>query len=99
MPRRDDDGYDDRPKRSWSEIDKMRDGKRSGASRGETRDREKLEKGQTYSRFKTAADEFFSGKTTPDVLAEKMDPTGEGKARKEALKKLRDTEDFRAFAT
>ena len=31
MPR-DHDGYDDKPKRSWAEIDKMRDGKRSSKS-------------------------------------------------------------------
>lgn len=94
MPR-DNDGYDDRPKRSWSEIDKMRDGKRSGSSGA--RGREKLESSATYSRYKSAADAFFSGSALPDALAEKVDPTGEGKARKDALKKLRDTEDVRAF--
>lgn len=97
MGRRNDDGYDDRPKRSWSEIDKMRDGKRSGGSSSGSR--EKLEKSAQYSRFKSAADQFFSGNLLPDALAEKVDPTGEGRARKDALKKLKDTEDFRAFAT
>lgn len=97
MPR-DNDGYDDKPKRSWAEIDKMRDGKRSrsGSSPAE---RAKVEKSGSYSRYKSAADAFFSGAALPETLAEKLDPTGEGKARKDALKKVKDAEDFRTFAT
>ena len=63
----------------------MRERKRSGASRGEQRDREKLEKGQVYRRFKSADDDFFSGKSTPDVPDEKIDPTGEGKVQKQEI--------------
>jgi hypothetical protein len=102
MPR-DNDGYDDRPKRSWAEIDKARSGGRSrsssGATSGADRDRAKYEQSTSYSRYKTAADAFFSGETVPEGLAPTLDPKGESKAMKEALQKLRNIEDFRAFAT
>ena len=93
------DGYDDRKKRSWSEVDKMRDGKRSRSSGSSPGERARVEKSASYGRLKSAADAFFSGNLMPDSLAEKIDPTGEGKARKEALAKLRAIDDFRAFAT
>lgn len=99
MPRRDDDGYNDRPKKSWAEIDKARDGKRSRSSGENPAARERLEKSGEYSRYKSAADAFFSGNLLPDSLAEKVDPTGEGRARKDALKKLTAVEDFREFNT
>ena len=96
MPPRDD--YDDRPKRSWSEIDKMRDGKRSSSgSSSSSADRSRLERSGTYSRYKSAADKFFSGELVPDALREKVDPTGEGKARQDALKKMKDADDFKQF--
>jgi hypothetical protein len=96
MPSRDD--YDDRPKRSWSEIDKMRDGKRSSSRSSDGGgNRSQLERSGTYSRYKSAADKFFSGELIPDALREKVDPTGEGKARQDALKKLKDADDFKQF--
>ncbi len=98
MPR-DNDGYDDRKKKSWSEIDKARDGKRSRSSGPSPGERARVEKSASYGRLKSAADAFFSGSLMPDSLVEKIDPTGEGKARKEALQKLRGIDDFRTFAT
>jgi hypothetical protein len=96
MPRND-DGYDDRPKKSWREIDQARDGKRSRSS-SPPAERDRLEKSAGYSRYKSAADQFFSGNLVPDALQEKLDPTGENKARQDALKKLKNAEDFREFA-
>lgn len=93
-----DDGYDDRPKKSWREIDKARDGKRSSSSDSPPGERAKLERSTGYSRYKSAADQFFSGNLLPDALREKVDPTGEGKARQDLLRKVKDAEDFRAFA-
>ena len=92
-----DDGYDDRPKKSWSEIDKARDGRRS-SSGPRPAEREKTDRSGGYSRYKSAADAFFSGNLLPDGLKEKVDPTGEGKARQDLLKKVRDAEDFKTFA-
>jgi hypothetical protein len=96
MPRRDDDGYDDRPKKSWREIDQARDGKRSRSSTPPA-EREKLEKSASYSRYKSAADQFFSGNLVPDALREKLDPTGENKAKQDALKRLKGAEEFKEF--
>lgn len=93
MPGRDDDW--DRPKKSWREIDKARDGKRSGAP--PPGERARLERSATYSRYKSAADQFFSGELMPESLKEKLDPTGESSARMEALRKLKtadETDDF-----
>jgi hypothetical protein len=94
---RGDDGYD-KPKKSWAEIDKARDGKRSGGARVD-RDQRQFEQSKQYSRYKSAADKFFAGDAMPEAFAERMDPTGEGRARKEALAKLRNAEEFREFAT
>jgi hypothetical protein len=99
MPPRDDD-YD-RPKKSWSEIDKARDGRRSSgrsSSGSGDADRARMERSPMYSRYKSAADQFFSGNLVPDGLGEKLDPNGEGKAQLDALKKLRDADDFKVFA-
>lgn len=98
MPRGNDDGSSDKPKRSWSEIDKARDGKRSGAARVD-KDQARFEQSKQYSRYKSAADKFFSGDSLPDALADRVDPTGEGRARKDALAKVRNAEEFRVFAT
>jgi hypothetical protein len=97
MSRYNDDGYDDRPKKSWREIDQARDGKRTRSSTPPA-ERAKLEKSGGYSRYKSAADQFFSGNLVPDALREKLDPTGEAKARQDALQKLKEADDFRAFA-
>jgi hypothetical protein len=93
---RDNDGYDDKRRRSWSEVDKMRDGKRSRPSPGAPRERIN-EKSAGYGRLKSAADAFFSGALMPESLGEKLDPTGEGRARKQALQKLSAIDDFGAF--
>lgn len=98
MAGRDDDW--DKPKKSWSEIDKMRDGKRSGSA--PPADRARLERSGTYSRYKSAADSFFSGELMPESLKEKLDPTGEAGARMDALRKLKtadDTADFNRLAS
>lgn len=94
MSKRGDDGYDDRPKLSWSEIDKRRDGSRRSGSRQTERPAAKGE----YNRYKSAADKFFSGELLPESMSERLDPTGEGRARREALKKLDATDDFKTFA-
>ncbi len=97
MPR-DDDGYDDRPKKTWREIDQLRDGKRSRSATPPA-ERARLERSASYSRYKSAADKFFSGELLPEALAEKVDPTGGSRAKKDQVAKLRQVEDFREFAT
>ncbi len=95
MPRRDDDGGD-RPKRSWREIDKTRD--KSGRRTSSDRDRERFERTTAYSRYKQNLEKVFSGGELSEAMRERLDPTGEGKARDAALKKVREAEGSKAFA-
>jgi hypothetical protein len=90
MPRRDDDRP--REKRSWRDIDKMRDGKKSGARTSSDRDRERFERTPGYTQYKSALERMFRGGELPEPLRDRIDPTGENKKRDEALKKLRDAE-------
>lgn len=98
MARRDDDGTD-RPKKSWSEIDKARDGKRGGGAGGAKpdRDQQRFERSHQYAKYKAAADKFFSGDVIPEPLADRVDPTGENRQRVDALKKLKVEDDFKRF--
>ncbi len=87
----------EKPRRSWREIDRSRD--RSGRSRTSAdRERERFEKTTAYSRYKANLDRVFSGGELSDALRERLDPTGKGKARDAALKRIREADDPRAFA-
>jgi hypothetical protein len=83
-----------RPKKSWREIDKMRD--RGGSSRGAQRDRESFERSTGYTKYKTNLERLFSGGAPlPDHLKGK---SGEGdEVREEERKKLFAIEDPKAF--
>ena len=87
---------DDRPrqKKSWREIDKMRD--RGGPSRRDSRDRESFERSTGYTKYKTNLERLFSGGAPlPDHLKGK---SGEGdEERDEERKKLFAIEDPKAF--
>lgn len=89
----------DKPKKSWRDIDRARESGRSGGT--PPADRQRLERSATYSRYKSAADQFFSGELMPEALREKLDPTGEVAARQEAARKLRtadEADDFNRLA-
>jgi len=45
------DDYDDRPRRTWKEIDQMRDGRKSGGGQFD-RERERFQRTTGYSRYK-----------------------------------------------
>jgi len=87
---------DDRPrqKRSWREIDKMRD--RGGPGRRDQRDRESFERSTGYTKYKTNLERLFSGGAPlPEHLRGKG---GEGdEERDEERKKLFAIEDTKAF--
>jgi hypothetical protein len=87
---------DDRPrqKKSWREIDKMRD--RGGPSRRDSRDRESFERSTGYTKYKTNLERLFSGGAPlPDHL---RGQPGEGdEQRDEERKKLFAIEDPKAF--
>ena len=81
---------DDRPKKSWSEIDKLRN---SGGSRRSRRDdydyhRERASRSSAYSSYKSSLDKMFSGGAgiqLPDHLKEKLGPASEADQKKRAL--------------
>jgi hypothetical protein len=88
---------DDRPrqKKSWREIDKMRD--RAGPSRRDARERESFERSTGYTKYKTNLERLFSGGAPlPDHLRGK----GEGDdAGADERKKLFAIEEPKAFYT
>jgi len=88
---------DDRPrqKKSWREIDKMRDHS-GGSSRRDQRDRESFERSTGYTKYKTNLERLFSGGAPlPDHLKGKIE--GADEARDEERKKLFAIEEPRAF--
>ncbi len=95
----DDDGGE-RRKRSWSEIDKMRDRSSSRQHSQEQRSQERLERSPAYEQYKARVSKMFSGSEIPEAFREKLDPTGNLKARDEALKKIKKlaAEDMREWA-
>ena len=88
---------DDRPrqKRSWREIDKMRD--RGGSSRRDQRERDSFERSTGYTKYKTNLERLFSGGAPlPEHLKAKP---GEGDEERgdEERKKLYAIEDPKVF--
>jgi hypothetical protein len=98
MARRNDDG--DRPKRSWREIDKGRDRGFSRSRSKEAREQERVERSPFYEQYKAKVARMFEGGEMPDILREKLDPTGALKARDDLLRKIKkvSTEDRKAWA-
>ena len=83
-----------RPKKSWREIDKMRD--RGGPSRRDQRERESFERSTGYTKYKTNLERLFSGGAPlPEHLRGKADEGDE--ERDEERKKLFAIEDPKAF--
>ncbi|WP_373046538.1 hypothetical protein [Vulgatibacter sp.] len=89
MPRRG-DGDGDRPRKSWSEIDKARGKSRHTSSDRTDRQQERLEKSQAYRQYKSNLDKFFEGGATaaPDGLKALLDPSGEKSARAKAIEAI-----------
>ncbi len=84
-----------RPKKSWREIDKMRD-RSGGSSRRDSRERERFESSTGYTKYKTNLERLFSGGAPlPEHLRGAQD-AGEAE-RDEERKKLFAIEDTKAF--
>src|SRR5690606_31211345 len=89
MPRRDDD--DERPRKSWREIDRARGRSAHTSSTGRSdRAQERLERSQAYRSYKANLDKFFEGGATaaPEGLKALLDPTGEKSARAKAIEAI-----------
>lgn len=81
-----DDG--ERRKLSFSERDKLMKGKSRGSAQAD-RERERLSRSPVYERYKSQVSKMFSGGELPDMLREKLDPTGELKARDELMARIK----------
>lgn len=96
---KDDDGggFTGRRNKSWRELDAQR-GKSKYHSRQDDPQQQKLERSATYTRYKQAADSLFTGGELPDGLAQQFDPDGKRRQQKEAMMKLRELPDRKAWA-
>lgn len=100
-PRGGDD--DERPRKSWREIDRMRDRSRHTPGSGRSdRAQERLERSHAYRQYKSNLDKFFEGglADAPDGLKGLLDPSGEKSARARAIEEIQkaSAEDRRKWA-
>lgn len=89
-------GFTGKRNKSWREIDAMR-GKSKSHSRHDDPQQQRIERSASYSRYKQAADALFTGGELPEELAKTFDPEGKRKAQKEAMLKLRELPDRKAW--
>jgi hypothetical protein len=97
--KRDDDdstGFTGKRKKSFRELDAQR-GKSKYQSRQDDPAQQRIERSPTYEKYKKAADALFTGGELPEGLAETFDPEGKRKEQKEALKKVSDAPDRKAW--
>jgi hypothetical protein len=83
------DSDDDRPRRSWREIDRMRDKGFSRSRAREERSQERLSRSPVYEQYKAKVSKMLSGEEVPDAIREKLDPGGELKARDELIRRIK----------
>jgi len=77
---------DDKPKRSWREIDQMRDHsshRREGGGGGGGKGGRGVEGTQAYRAYKTQLNKLFDGGGLPDALKEKLEEKGVGTEAKQ----------------
>ena len=89
-------GFSGKRNKSWREIDAQR-GKSKSHSRQDDPAQQRIERSASYTRYKQAADALFTGGELPETLAKAFDPEGKRKAQKEAMLKLRELPDRRAW--
>ena len=99
MVKDDDDGggFTGKRNKSWREIDARR-GKSKYHSRQDDPAQQRIERSATYTRYKQAADALFTGGELPEALAKAFDPDGKRQAQKDAMLKLRELPDRKAWA-
>ncbi len=90
-------GFSGQRNKSWREIDANRGKGRSTSSRQDDPAQQRIERSASYTRYKQAADALFTGGELPDSLAKAFDPEGKRKAQKEAMLKLRELPDRKAW--
>ena len=89
-------GFTGRRNKTFREIDANR-GKSKYNSRQDDAQQQRIERSPTYERYKTAADALFTGGELPKGLAQTFDPEGKRHAQKDAMLKLRELPDHKAW--
>ncbi|MHB8878855.1 MAG: hypothetical protein ACYC8T_34575 [Myxococcaceae bacterium] len=89
-------GFSGKRNKSWREIDAQR-GKSKSHSRQDDPAQQRIERSPGYTRYKQAADALFTGGELPAELAKAFDPDGKRKAQKDAMLKLREMPDRKAW--
>lgn len=78
------DHDEDRPKKSWREIDQKRDGSSHRREPGQSPARQdRLERSAAYRDYKTQLNRVFDGGPLPEALKEKLQEAGVGAQAKE----------------
>ncbi len=96
---KDDDGggFSGKRNKSWREIDAQR-GKSKYHSREDDPKQQRITRSASYEKYKSAADALFTGGVLPEGLAKTFDPEGRRKAQTDAMNKLREAPDRKAWA-
>ena len=89
-------GFSGKRNKSWREIDAQR-GKSKYHSRQDDPQQQRIERSASYEKYKKAADALFGGGELPEGLAQTFDPEGKRKQQKEAMNKLRELPDRKAW--
>lgn len=91
-------GFSGKRNKTWREIDAQRGKKSAYTSRQDDPAQQRIERSASYEKYKKAADALFSGTAElPDSLAQAFDPEGKRKQQKEAMNKLREVPDRKAW--
>jgi len=90
-------GFSGKRNKSWREIDAQK-GKSKYHSRQDDPAQQKIERSASYQKYKAAADALFTGGELPEGLAKTFDPEGKRKSQKDAMMKLRELPDRKAWA-
>jgi hypothetical protein len=94
--RDDETGINGKRKKTWRELDAQR-GKGKYQSRQDDPNQQRIERSASYEKYKKAADSLFAGGELPRGLAETFDPEGKRKAQKEAMQKVTEAPDRKAW--
>jgi hypothetical protein len=89
-------GFTGKRKKSFRELDAQR-GKSKYHSRQDDPGQQRIERSASYEKYKRAADSLFSGGALPEGLAGTFDPEGKRKAQKEAMQKVTEAPDRKAW--
>jgi hypothetical protein len=94
--RDDETGFTGKRKKSYRELDAQR-GKSKYHSRQDDPNQQRIERSASYEKYKKAADALFGGGELPQGLAQTFDPDGKRKAQKEAMQKVTEAPDRKAW--